>query len=776
MADLDLLKNLEEYNANTLNQMATFLGVLPEKQRTKAAVSVAVLTRIQDPNYLRTVWGSLSKGEQALLHAVLRRDGKANLRSLRNELARLGLIDPQANVDFGEYYPNTRPNPAVRESRRLEDILSRLMMRGILFANDPVSNSYGYQTKRTFYDRVTEVFMPAFATAYFPPPEPLPPRQYTVNISETVESSARVFQRDLYLYWGYVRDHPVTTTQRGEIAKAALKEVNAALQVREEIQTGQTENNYPRLRYLRSALEMLNLVQNTRAGNVEAVQTVDFFARDPAERVWQTFETWRETDRYNELLLLPDDVRPKATSNPLIPARPGLVRARKVVLEQFNKLLTENQVEAWIPLQALVDQLYDEKYEFLLKRQVIPGYYGYTVNPYEFSGNDLYITFPGIQREEDGWRRVEAALIRGIITGPLYWQGLVDLGTDASGKPCAFRLTSMGAWVFGQGPQPVVASEGGRVIVQPNLHIIALDPIQDVVLATLDRFAERLSAERAVEYRLTRASVYAAQLAEWDVQRIKTVLEQYSGADLPGNVARTLDEWQAQFERITVRTGVAFAQGAPQVLDRLVVEPGTAKWVTARPLPDLAVLTGPPAIRSVVHALREQGILPVVNTKSEVPSHAVIATETGELHFTTRLPSLYLHGHLVAFADPLEGGAGYQITAESVRRGARSGIGAEEMVSRLEAVHSGPLPEKLVRRIRAWSGHYGSAAVEPVTLLQVQDDKTLEELLADPEIRPLLKRFTPKKTKALARVKPENVEKLKALLSERGLSLNDVLE
>src|SRR5678815_4724487 len=108
----------------------------------------------------------------------------------------------------------------------------------------------------------------------------------------------------------------------------------------------------------------------------------------------------------------------------------------------------------------------------------------------------------------------------------------------------------MGRWVLGLGPPPAIQAEGGRVIVQPNLHIVALDPVADATLVELDQFAERLSAERAVEYRLTRASVYAGQQAGWDVPRIKTYLRGHTRAELPGNVERTLDEWQAQHERI----------------------------------------------------------------------------------------------------------------------------------------------------------------------------------------------------------------------------------
>ena len=55
----------------------------------------------------------------------------------------------------------------------------------------------------------------------------------------------------------------------------------------------------------------------------------------------------------------------------------------------------------------------------------------------------------------------------------------------------------------------------------------------------------------------------------------------------------------------------------------------------------------------------------------------VEASETGRVRLLAARPSLYLHGHLAAFADPA-GDGGYQISAESVARAARAGLTAPD--------------------------------------------------------------------------------------------------
>ncbi len=769
MPSLEIAKLLDEYSSNALIQMAAFHNVLPKQQKNKSILVSLLSGAITDPEQIRQSYESLSKAERAALDAILRRDGETSVRNIQAELNRLQLIDPKARVEYGEYAYQYRPDPRAQSTRRLADILSRLMIRGLVFTTDGVSDGVLNQNKRTFYDAVQKVFIPVPIRRHLPQPPPLPENVEKITDLKTVqEGSARVFQRELYLYWSYIRDHTPYLTLKDEISKPALKDINSLLLVRGEMKTGKTENDYPRLRFLRSMLAAMKLI-NEKASEVIEAGPGEFFTLGPADRVKRTYQAWTDTDRFNELLLLPDDVRPRGSAtNPLIPARQPVIKARKFIIDQVRKL----KPLEWVSLQSLVDRIYEHDYEFLLSRRPVASYYYYgTINPYEYLSNELMLTFRGIAGEEDGWQKVEANLIRGVIFGPLFWIGLVDLGWAGKeeGPPTAFRLTSLGAWVFGLGEQPEIPMEGGRVIVQPTMQIMALDPIQDAVLANLDRFAERISAERAVEYRLTRASVYAAQQAGWDAAQIKTVLEQYSGSSLPPNVDRTLDEWQAQYERIVIHPRVTLLHGDPQAVDQVANNSATAGWIAMRPLPEVALLKSEQAIPRVTKMLRAQEILPVIHTRATPQPNAVTCSEDGEVHFNGRVASLYLHGHLAPFANPAE--TGYRITPDSVQRAVRSGLSAPEILQRLEAVHSGPLPEKLVRSIRAWSKHYGSAALAQVTLLQMRDEAALNELLADPEIGPLIRRFAPQPP-ALAEVDEKNIERLRALLAERGIDLD----
>lgn len=778
MAD-DLLPLLEAYNAGALTEMASFHGLTKKGPRPKGLTASLLAEALVEPRRIQAAWEALSPAERVAMEALLRARGRLSLRAVREALKAQKLIDSEA-TPAAHGHGRPPPNPKALPLRRAEDVLARLCLRGLVFAAPDerpltLGRAAAPVTLRDFSRPLINVFIPQPIRRLLPAPPPQASAPAALAVSAVTESSARAFQRDLYLYWSFVRRQPLLLTAKGEPRKAQLKEVAGTLLVRVEFGKGEGELDYPRLRFVRLLLGRLKLLA-TQGDTVSAeAAATDFFARPAAERVRQSFEAWRGGLFWNELLQLPPQVRPRASAA-LQEADAGLMAARRVVLE-YTAGLAQDHTETWAALAELVSQIRGSDYEFLFKRQPATSYdyspyYGQR-HPYSNYGNRFGLEFPDIHSEEDGWDKVEASFIRSVVTGPLHWLGLVDLGwlgEDTAAPPAAFRLTALGRWVLGLGPAPEIPAEGGRVIVQPNLHIVALDPVVDATLLTLDRFAERLSAERAVEYRLTRAALYAGQLQGWEVPRIKAFLQQQTGTALPGNVARTLDEWQAQHERIVLYPRVTLAHGLPEALDALAQHPRGAALVQARLTPQLARLRGPEAIPGVVRALGERGRLPLVTQAAAVAPGSVEADERGALRLLARQPSLYLHGHLAAFADP-RGEAGYEVSDITVARAARAGLTAPRIVQRLEAVHKGPVPPALVRRIRAWAKHYGDAALEAVSLLQVRDAATLAELMSDPEIAALLQPFRPTAAKALARVRPQDVERLRKLLAERGVEV-----
>ena len=89
--------------------------------------------------------------------------------------------------------------------------------------------------------------------------------------------------------------------------------------------------------------------------------------------------------------------------------------------------------------------------------------------------------------------------------------------------------------------------------------------------------------------------------------------------------------------------------------------------------------------------------------------------------------------HARPFADD-ENGA-MRPSPESLRRGAKAGLTAEDILTTLEQLHAGPLPEETAALVRRWAKNLRQGALFKATLFQIDQPETLTDLLADPEVR-----------------------------------------
>jgi hypothetical protein len=315
-----------------------------------------------------------------------------------------------------------------------------------------------------------------------------------------------------------------------------------------------------------------------------------------------------------------------------------------------------------------------------------------------------------------------------------------------------------------------VPEESGRVVLQPNFHVFAFDPISDSVLARLDGFANRLNAERAIEYELTRESVYRAQLAGQNVAQITEWLAQVTGAGLPQNVARSLEEWQTAYERITVWPTVGWVQAAqPELIDQLLANAQIAPLILKRVTPT-AVIVRPGAAGAVERALLDAGELPTRSARADVAQRgSIVVAEDGGITTAQASPSLYVWGALQPFTDKTE--AGWRITPASVARGAAIGLSAETLIERLTLLAVDRVPAALQAQIKVWTGHFGTATISTVTLVRFRDQATLDELLQDPTLARLMKPFHRAAQLGLATVEGEDVATLRERLRKRGVEL-----
>jgi len=782
-----LKQALEGFNANDLGTVLRQAGVV-DIPKTKEGKVKLWMQLISDPARIRLALGKLTPRCRRALELLQAAEGELRTRRYQSLLERAGIADTERKPgrSHDRWGDSSRPEQS-SDPVLFSEIFATLLKNGLIWTHTLPEGAPG--NARIGFEGGRFAFIPAEVAVHLPAPPPK--EQVFPQVTQTIAGSARTCQRDLYLTWSASREAPFVLTNADLLRMADLKRLSGQLLVSETVTTGSRESDYRRIFFLRRLTSALGLLESGTNGGA-GVPDPGFFSAGPAERVKRSFLSWRDGAWWNELWTTYVEGKTRASGKIGDFAPPKIGEARRKVLDTlvlFTRRLQAKQKNQpiWVSFDEIADHLRDRDEEFLVDRETAERQYGgyyysssyrSAYSPYLY--NDLGWMWEAYSdSEEKGWNGVERTFIHAVLTEGLFWLGLIDLGY---GKPVtpeggtapagllAVQLTDMGRWLLLNGPQPVIPEETGRVVLQPNFRIFAFDPISDSVLARLDSFAIRLNAERAIEYELSRESVYRAQLAGQTADGIKTWLEGVTGAALPQNVARSLDEWQTAFERIVIRPHVGWLETAsPELADAVLAIPALRGAVLGRPTPT-GLIVRADQVDALERALLAAGELPARSSNAEDARRASVSlSEEGRIHFAHAVPSLYVQGQLQPFTD--QSPAGWRITRASVTRARAAGVDAAAILATLQDMSTNGLPEALVARIKAWSKHYGSVTISVLTLLQFRDQDVLDELLADPELADYLRPFKPEAKLGLATVNHDAIDSVRDLLAQRGVDV-----
>ena len=307
--------------------------------------------------------------------------------------------------------------------------------------------------------------------------------------------------------------------------------------------------------------------------------------------------------------------------------------------------------------------------------------------------------------------------------------------------------------------------------MQPNFQILAIGPTPLGILAELDLFAERRKVDPGVfEYQLTRESVYRGRQAGVEIGQIVAFLRTQTGAELPQNVGRSLQEWGAHHERFIFRQDVTLLQAADEaLLQQLLAQPQVGKHLTPVPGAAVAMVKGHHGDK-VLAELLHHGLLPAVaGDQPASADNGIIVEPDGRIRVLHAVPSIYLAGRLAQVAEQDAAGL-WRVTERAVRRvgGSREKILA--LLAEMARLHRGELPTALIGQVKRWGGYYGRADAETVTLLEFGDPAGLRELREDPRLAPLLTPFKAGE-RTLVAVETEQLSQVVEILLEYGLPL-----
>ena len=734
---------INAYSATAVRQMAEGRGLRLPPGARKAGTVDRLVEVGPEPASVAQAIGLLSAQQRALLELLLLYPGEVSAEYIIRAGSVAGVLQRAKNEArtgyYSEYYYRTQPgNPAATASKALPDLLAGLSAR--LLALTTSSGGYGGTMDLSLSSAVcvpgeirplvVQVVAPTLPTLDAPPATPVAP-------------DPRAVHRALFLIWSALRSKPAGLTQAGLVRKLDARRLGQALGVVGKDSAFDAESDLPYLFFLRRAAQRLGLLV-ARDGSLEAAgreRLREFLAQPWPQRSLRLLRAWIEDSAF-ELNLT--STRLQWQTGQAVPLLNGVAAYRRY-LGQVAAL-----PDRWIGTEAFV-------------RWMRLHYFGFLALPDEDSlaeydfGTALYRLPYGGVPGDDPWESREGRAIRDSLTGALHWLGVVEL-SGAAGTDQAFRLTAAGRIVLAAFADPpheaailaplTMQAGGGRVVVQPNFQILALGDVPDETLFALSELAELVRVEQAVEFKLTRESVYAAQQAGWTPVAILDLLRGATGGALAQNVERSILDWAAQHERIVIRRNATLlATRDAALLDRLTADPQIAPLLGERLLPTLALLRphdlgSDRALGQVDLHLVAAGELPArSNLISDAPVPSFQFDDAGRVTWRGPLPDLRLLGLLATVTRPDPDGAPL-LDGRATRSAALSRRWKPDdvtaLLAALAAWHVGPLPPAVTRQIKIWAGFQGRVTLRTVTLLEVERPELLADLLADPLLAPLL--------------------------------------
>jgi hypothetical protein len=343
-----------------------------------------------------------------------------------------------------------------------------------------------------------------------------------------------------------------------------------------------------RLAFLRHLVQRLNWLRASDAGRVrpEPALVATWLQSSPGQQRNALAAAWRDDPTWNDLFhvpsLQPEDTGAWRNDPPL---------ARQAILRRLQACAPGT----WYSLDGFVAALKQADPDFQR-----PGG-DYTTWYIRDAATGAYLS--GF----DSWDAVEGALIRYLITGPLAWLGLTDLGIGAS--PASFRLNLAGAAFFG-------LTESA-----PELQPAPLALCPDfTVLAPAARRYERFQLVRVADwvrtgdpfvYRLTPSSLERARRQGIPVARVLEFLGTATSAPVPRFVEAALTRCEARGVEARIERTVLLRTSSEELMAQVASSPLVRRFIHEQIGPTVALVNERDWPR-LIPALGEAGLLPEI--------------------------------------------------------------------------------------------------------------------------------------------------------------------
>jgi hypothetical protein len=305
--------------------------------------------------------------------------------------------------------------------------------------------------------------------------------------------------------------------------------------------------------------------------------------RTRPQQVRALAEGWRDSTLYNDLWhtpgLQPDDTGWR--NDPLL--------ARQTVLTFLEMVPPDD----WWPVSEFVQFVKDNDPDFQRPAGDYDSWYIRDASTGEYL------------RGFESWDRVDGALLWFILTGPMYWLGLTDLGDE--GALC--RLTAYGRALVGAADWPDPPEEPEPITIQPDGTIFVARTVSRYDRFQLARITEWGPAGDPYVYHLSATGLQRAAAQGIPPNVTRAFLRRASGAELPPSIIQLIDQWERGAGAAAQILRAAVLRVPAEETMRFVTETPELRRYLGASLGPTAAIVRPGQEQNLAAALQSHGIL-----------------------------------------------------------------------------------------------------------------------------------------------------------------------
>lgn len=248
----------------------------------------------------------------------------------------------------------------------------------------------------------------------------------------------------------------------------------------------------------------------------------DFLEKPRAHAFAWLIETWRTSDLFDELRLIPDFHCKGTWQN-----RP--VKPRKALFE-FLKQLPSN---TWFEVETLIDHFGQYEPDFLRQGT-------------EYDNWMIVSTQPGksLLRGVSSWSEVEAVYLRFLLYGPFTWFGLIDQGISSHGKQTHFfRRSALFNSLVERYTLPALDNETEKVKITSSGLLEMSYRVPRIARYQISRFCEWVEVrDTGGLFRLTSGSLKQARSQGLLTRHLLALLRKYAVSS--PNLTQAILRWE----------------------------------------------------------------------------------------------------------------------------------------------------------------------------------------------------------------------------------------